>query len=129
MRHVQEMAVEFVNALNAAAAESECAKLRRLLEEERKLVQRLKQEKEDEAQMAKRKSERTSQRLAEAQKDVEYTTTRADVAENEWVELKRELHEAQELVQMLRPEIGETKQIVLRQVDIKELDFGLSKAG
>ncbi|XP_054811123.1 uncharacterized protein LOC129312502 [Prosopis cineraria] len=82
MRQVQEMAVEFVNALNAAAAaESECAKLRRLLEEERKLVQRLKQEKEDEAQMAKRKFERMSQRLAEAQKDVEYAATRADVAE------------------------------------------------
>ncbi|XP_054811195.1 uncharacterized protein LOC129312564 [Prosopis cineraria] len=124
MRQVQEMAVEFVNALNAAAAaETECAKLRRLLEEERKLVQRLKQEKEDEAQMAKRKFERMSQRLAEAQKDVEYAATRADVAENEWVKLKRELREAQELVRLPRPESEETRQIVLRQVDNKEQEL------
>ncbi|KAI9071056.1 hypothetical protein K1719_046981 [Acacia pycnantha] len=126
MRSVQEMAVEFVNALNAAAAAaavSECAKLRRLLEEERKLVHRLKEEKEDEAEMAKRKIERMSQRLAGAQNDVEYATARADVAENEWVKLKRELREAQELVQLLKPEGEETRQIVLRQGDDKELEL------
>lgn len=44
-------------------------------------MQRLKQEKEDEAQLGKRKIGRMSQRLAEAQKDVEYATARADVAE------------------------------------------------
>ncbi|KAK4253574.1 hypothetical protein QN277_010228 [Acacia crassicarpa] len=118
------MAVEFVNALNAAAAaESEFAKLRRLLEIERKLVHRLKQEKEDEAEMTKRKIERMSQRLAGAQKDVEYATARADVAENEWVKLRRELRAAQELVQLLKPESEETGQIVLRQVDDKELEL------
>ncbi|KAI9104227.1 hypothetical protein K1719_023063 [Acacia pycnantha] len=124
IRQVQEMAVEFVNAINAAAAaESECAKLRRLLEEERKLVHRLKEEKEDEAEMAKRKFEGMSQRSAGAQKDVEYATARADVAENEWVKLRRELRAAQELVQLLKPESEETGQIVLRQGDDKELEL------
>ncbi|XP_028790366.1 nuclear-pore anchor-like, partial [Neltuma alba] len=124
MRQVKEMAVEFVNALNAAAAaESECAKLRRLLEEQRKLMQRLKEEKEEEAQMARRKIERMSQRLAEAQKDVEYASARADVAENEWVKLKRELQEALQFVELLKPESKEMTQSVLRQVDDKELEL------
>ncbi|XP_028773345.1 myosin-6-like isoform X8 [Neltuma alba] len=132
MRQVKEMAVEFVNALNAAAAaelvllitlQSECAKLRRLLEEQRKLMQRLKEEKEEEAQMARRKIERMSQRLAEAQKDVEYASARADVAENEWVKLKRELQEALQFVELLKPESKEMTQSVLRQVDDKELEL------
>ncbi|XP_028773356.1 nuclear-pore anchor-like [Neltuma alba] len=124
MRQVQEMAVEFVNALNAAAAaESECAKLRRLLEEERKLVQRLKQEKENEAQMAKRKIERMSQRLAEAQKDVEYATTRADVAESEWIKAKKELQEEKELCQSLKLECDEIRRNAMRQVEEKEREL------
>ncbi|KAI9104226.1 hypothetical protein K1719_023062 [Acacia pycnantha] len=71
MRQVQEMNV----------ADSECAELRRLLEEARELVLRLKQENEDEAQMAKREIEKMSRLLAEARKDVEYATTRVDFAE------------------------------------------------
>ncbi|KAI9104235.1 hypothetical protein K1719_023071 [Acacia pycnantha] len=116
----------FFKAFNVAAAAAttiECAKLWGQLEEERELVQRLKQvvqrltedlqrlkqEKEDEAEMA--------------QKDVEYATARADVAENEWIKLKRELREARELVQLLNPEGEETRQIVLRQGDDKELEL------
>ncbi|KAI9104175.1 hypothetical protein K1719_023011 [Acacia pycnantha] len=120
MRPVQEMNVEFVNALNAA--ESECDKLRRMLEEEQKLVQRLEQEKEDEVQMANRKIERMSQQLAEARKDVEFATVRADVAEDEWIKVKRELQEAQVFVQLLKLENEETRQSTLKQVEEKELE-------
>ncbi|XP_028773315.1 myosin-7B isoform X2 [Neltuma alba] len=118
------MAVEFVNAIDAAAAaESECARLRRLLEEERKVVQRLQRENVDEAQMAKRKIEKMSYLLAEAHKDAKHATIRADFAENEWVKVKRELQETRELVQLLKPEGEETRQGVSTRVDDKELEL------
>ncbi|KAK4253579.1 hypothetical protein QN277_010233 [Acacia crassicarpa] len=121
MRPVQEMDMEFVNALNAA--ESECAKLRRMLEEEQKLVQRLEQEKEDEVQMANIKIERMSQQLAEARKDVEFATVRADVAENKWIKTKRGLQKERELLQLLKLEYDEIGQSAMRQVEEKELEL------
>lgn len=59
----------------------ECDKLRALLEEERKLVQRLALENNDEAQLASRKIEEISQELADARKEAENATTRADLTE------------------------------------------------
>ncbi|KAF7835778.1 trichohyalin-like isoform X1 [Senna tora] len=122
MRQVEEKELELTNALDASAiVESECAKLKRMLEEERELVQSLRQEKDDEAQMAKRKVEEMGQQLADAQKEVNYATARADVAENEWMKAKRELHEQQEVVQLLKLECEEARQSAMRQVEEKDL--------
>ena len=42
---------------------------------------------------------------------------------NEWIKVKRELQEAQELVQHLKQENEETRQKMLKQVEEKELEL------
>ncbi|KAF7835777.1 trichohyalin-like isoform X1 [Senna tora] len=128
-------AMSFVNAINAAAAIHiiiflrECAKLKRMLEEEKKLVERL-LEKDDEAQMFKRKYEEIGQQLADARKDVGYATTRADVAERECDELKRMLEEKQEVAHVLarvtKRQVEEiSKQLINAQ---KDVEFATARA-
>ncbi|KAF7835792.1 E3 ubiquitin-protein ligase LRSAM1-like isoform X1 [Senna tora] len=103
--------------------QNECAKLKQELKEERKDVKRLQSQKFVEALMAKRKVKEISEELANACRDVEYATARADNAENKWIMTKRELQEEKELVKLLKMECQETRQSVMRQVEEKELEL------
>ncbi|KAI9071059.1 hypothetical protein K1719_046984, partial [Acacia pycnantha] len=114
-KQIEEIDQELADARKDAElarkdAESECANLERMLIEEGKTVQRLITEKDDEAEWAKRKIEKMGRELACVRSD-------ADIAENEWTKVKREVKEKEELIKLLKLEIQETRQDTMRQVE------------
>ncbi|XP_028773363.1 nuclear-pore anchor-like [Neltuma alba] len=64
-----------------------------------------------------------SQELVNTSKNLEYATTRADLAENGWIKAVRELEEEREFVKLKKTECEEIRQSSRRQMEKKELEL------
>ncbi|KAI9104243.1 hypothetical protein K1719_023079 [Acacia pycnantha] len=101
---------------DADAFKNEWTKVKREVKEKEKLIKLLKLETQEIRQVAVIQVEEISRELEEARND-------ADIATNKCIEVKKDLQEKLELIQMLKLECQETSERATRQVEEKELEL------